>query len=176
MPRAVLNRQDAEQGRLPMICLACGSVATMRKSIRVRHEPLWVWLFILAGPVALLFYMLALQPLVCQQLRMSVPFCASHANHWKIRDRLIFGVFFALLGLLVAGFIGVGLLMELLGLGKNLNLALTIFVYGWLFLLVVWFVAAVWLFWTKIRIVQITEQSLTLTNVAEALVRATRRP
>jgi hypothetical protein len=143
-------------GGLPRVCMKCGAPATTAKVIQFAWYPLWLLALV---PVGVLPFLLVVA-LITKRQRVKVPFCDEHVNHFfLIRVMRALGYF---------GFFGAPVLFVLgIVVNEKGNLGPYLCV-GWIVLILLYFAALrVFALLTKIRPTEITDRSVTLTNVAE---------
>jgi hypothetical protein len=153
-------REDVIRG-LPRVCMKCGARATTSKVIQFAWYPPWLLALV---PFGVLPFLLVVA-LITKRQRVKVPFCDEHVNHFfLIRVMRALGYF---------GFFGAPVLFGI-GIAANPrgNLAGYLCV-GWIVLILLYFAAVrVFALLTKIRPTEITDTSVTLTNVSEEFARA----
>jgi hypothetical protein len=158
-----LGRRPTEDEDLPDLCMKCGAPAEVHKDKTFAWYPPWVYVLILVN--ILVFAIVAL--VLTKKKTVPVPLCAAHRNHWLWRQLALVGGFVLLIGL-IALFVAVASNTRPRG-GEDYS--------GWVCgggvaALVVWLIAAAVLQTTAIRPTEITDRSITLTNVAKGFVRA----
>jgi hypothetical protein len=146
-----LGRYEVERKQLPELCMRCGEPATTHKSRNFAWVPPWVIVTIVAG---LLPYIIVAAVLT-KRMRVSVPLCDAHKNHWRIRSLIILLAFVAILAL-----VGLDVAFGDKDFVAILIIATLIAGFGWLVLVAV-------LQTTAIRPTEITDRSITLRGVAE---------
>lgn len=152
MAEVRLGRVEAEQGKLPAVCMRCGAPATTTRRRRFRWRPAWVLALLFFGVLPYIIVAMILD----KEMRVVLPLCAAHANHFTVRARWVWGIalmLVAILGVLLLGGIYVS---ETLG-GAFCGAAILA--------PVVWLVALIVLMKTAIHAVEITDDSITLTRV-----------
>jgi hypothetical protein len=150
-----LGRYEVERRDLPNLCMRCAAPATTRRDRTFAWYPPWVLIFIL---VALLVAVI-LAAVLTKRMRVSVPLCDQHRNHWLNRS-LFIGLGFLLV---VALAIGAGVL------SANVNSDAVIGI-TWLLVALAfigWLLGLVVAQSTAIRPTEITDRSITLTGVAQ---------
>jgi hypothetical protein len=148
---------------VPDLCMKCGAPAEVRTDKTFAWYPPWVYVLILVN--ILVFAIVAL--VLTKKKRVPVPLCAAHRNHWLWRQLALVGGF-VLLVVLIVLFVVVASNTRPRG-GEDYT--------GWVCgggvaALVVWLIAAAVLQTSAIRPTEITDHSITLTNVSKAFVRA----
>jgi hypothetical protein len=154
MAQAKLGTYEAEEGVLPPVCLRCGAPATGFWGRRFTWQPGWIYVLLAVNPAPYLVGSLLLR----RRLRVLAPFCDAHRRTGWARLLLAAGVII-LLALLLRG------------------------VAEWTpnFFLLLWLAGLFWLaliFLLRLktlRAIEITEDSITLTGVAEAFALALQR-
>lgn len=166
MARVRLRRSTAERGDLPPACMRCGEPSTVVKARTFSWHPSWVYVLLVAG--VLPFLIVAL--IMTQRIRVLVPLCDAHKNHWLTRNLVIWTSFF---GLAVLG-AGSLILMGENGPGRGNDPLPGYLCGGVVVCLIIWvFVAAV-LQTTAIRPAEVTDGGVTLIGVGERFVEAVR--
>ena len=94
-----LDRFEAEEGDLPAVCMKCGAPAVLEKLKQFSWNPPWVILLILIGLLPYVIVALVLT----KRMRVRVPLCNEHKNHFAWRAWFIYGGFAGLflLGIVV---------------------------------------------------------------------------
>jgi hypothetical protein len=160
-----LGRFEIIHGRLPKMCMVCGTPgATERKTRFIWRTP-WSLLLLLCGIVPYLVFSFSL----AKRMTVFAPLCHDHRNHWRTRALL------TNLGLIGLVAVGVGLIAATAGTDRQhaagaewLGLACV----GSVVLFVLWLVMAAILQITAIRPIEITDNSLTLKGVSDEFVQA----
>jgi hypothetical protein len=94
MAKIILTRDELEKGVLPGLCMRCGQPAALVINKRFSWGPGWVMLLFVAGAVCIgpLFWVaLILIPIFLRQMRVPVPLCENHRNHWLPLQIIAFG-------------------------------------------------------------------------------------
>jgi hypothetical protein len=164
MPKVWLDRDEAEYGDLPSVCMRCGDEATVTKDRNFSWYPQWVIVLLLAG--LLPFLIVAL--LMTKRMRLMAPMCDRHAGHW-LRFRLFaFGGLVGIFGLVITG------AFLLAANDRTLNdVGGGVMVFSGLAFLVWLFVAAFWQI-SLIRAIEITDDDMRLAGVSEEFREALR--
>jgi hypothetical protein len=154
MAEVQLAWSEAEEGRLPPVCLCCAEAAVAYKSGTLTWFPVYIYPLLLGWVFPFLLALLLVQ----KRVRVLAPFCARHQHYWPRRRAL-------LLGLLLAPFI-------ILGLAFFLNV--------WerppeptrlaLFIAVCWFVTLLWVRGKMVHIHAVADLGVTLAGVSEKFV------
>jgi hypothetical protein len=166
MAQIRLGRYEAEGG-LPRVCMRCGAPATLFKTKNFSWYPSWVYILLLAGLLPFVIVALIMQ----KRMRVPAPLCDRHKYHWVWPTVAAVVALLLLLGMLFGG----------MALGGALEGAVDKDLQGTL--MAVWFLGVFGLFLAclvaacviqarAIRPVEITDRSITLTNVAPAFVDA----
>ena len=125
-------------------------------------NPPWVFILLFAGLLPLLIVAM----ITTKKMRMHAPFCDEHKGHWSSRTK------WSWLGFGLVFLAGVATIMvSASGLDSN-NTLFGLACAGTIGLGVVWLIAAAILGNTGIRPTEITDRSITLTNVSPEFVRA----
>jgi len=97
MPRVILTEYEVEHDLLPPLCIKCGKPATERfhRTVRFLDDPgRWGGLYVLT----FLFTIYCLPPLLlvllrrARAFRVKIPFCPSHLNRFRRRERIALGI------------------------------------------------------------------------------------
>jgi hypothetical protein len=140
---------------LPAVCMQCGAPATVWKSNKFAWTPSWVLILVLCGLLPLLIVYL----IVNKRMKVVVPFCDEHQDHFARRRR------FVAVGLFCISCLGVGAIIAVSQLPNGPDLTGYLCGGGAV-------IALVWLIWAAvvtssgIRPSQITDYDITLTNVS----------
>lgn len=165
MAQVRLRWDETRRDELPDVCMRCGAPADTHRTRTFSWHPQWVHLLLLGGVLPFLIVALILT----KRMRVEVPFCAAHKNHWLVRNAVVWTVFVGLIGLGV----GAAVLMDQNGPGGNDPVGGYLCgatVVG----LFVWLVTAAILQGTSIRPLEVTTDDVTLTRVARGFVDALR--
>jgi hypothetical protein len=150
-----LRRYEDEKLGLPNLSMRCGAPATIDRARSFSWYPPWILITILAG--ILICAILAL--ILTKRMRVTVPLCHEHRNHWKARALFNLFCFLALIALVI----GAGVLSAYVNNDTAITLAwLTV---GLAFF--AWLVGAAIAQATAIRPTEITDRSITLNGVAK---------
>jgi hypothetical protein len=149
---------------IPDLCMKCGTLAEQRKDKTFNWYPPWVYVLILVNLVA--FAIVAV--VLTKKRRVPVPLCTAHRNHWLWRQLVLVGGFVGLAGLIVLFVI----LASDNAKPRRGDDYTGLICVGSVAALIVWLLAAVVLQATAIRPTEITDYSITLTNVSEEFARA----
>jgi hypothetical protein len=168
MGQVRLGRGEVERELLPAVCMRCGAAATAHKIKLFSWYPPWVNVLILvAWPVCLIVALI-----LTKRMRVSVPLCDRHRNHWLIR------LLFILVGLaiILVTLIGGLVLAGMVGSQRNANMSgdaiITVTMIGTGVLLLGWLIGLIILQSTAIRPAEITDRSITLAGVSPVFVDA----
>src|SRR5207248_9559780 len=93
-----LRRSQVERGDLPRLCLRCGKPATVRRNKTFSKSQGWTFITIFLGGLP---YLLCCA-LFRDRLRVAVPLCAAHKNHFRWQAGILWGGL-ALLATLATG-------------------------------------------------------------------------
>jgi hypothetical protein len=154
-----LGRAEVEKGRLPKVCMVCGSRASVKRKKSFSWYPSW------AGLVG--GFILAM--IMSKRMTINAPLCRQHRNHWLVRTLLI-----------SLGFVGVfvltGFLLFVAAVKSGANGGsdkplLAVLAFGGI-LLVAWLIMTIVLQHTAIRAKEITDNSMTLINVNKSFLSA----
>jgi hypothetical protein len=157
-----LSVYEVDRKLLPDLCMRCGEPATVHKSRKFSWYPAWISTLILVGVLcnAILIVAVILALTMAKRMRVSVPLCDAHKNHWIIRAVMILVGFVGLLGILgvVIAFSDKDFVGILVG-------ALLVGFLGWLILIGV-------CQGTAIRPTEITDREITLKGVSDTFAEA----
>ncbi len=165
MAQVRLRWDETRADELPEACMCCGAPAAVHRGRTFSWHPQWVLFLLLAG----LLPFLIVAVIMTKRMRVEVPLCDAHKNHWLVRTAVTWTVFIGLLGLGVVAM----LLMEQNGPQGNDPVGGYVCA-GTLVGLFIWLIAAAVLQSTSIRPVEITADDITLTRVARGFVEALR--
>jgi hypothetical protein len=161
MPQIRLDLEEVEEG-LPPVCMRCGASAAVFKDKVFAWTPQWIGL---TAPVLPLCIVLAI--VLRKRVKVSVPLCRRHQNHWGWRIWFILASA-GVLGLVCAA--GIGLLVALHPDDNDPAFALVCL--GGAVLFLAWLITAAILQSTTIRPLDVTEYGITLASVSQPFVRA----
>jgi len=165
-----LYREEIEEGELPPFCMRCGAESTLVRRKRFSWGPSWVMILLVvglavSGPVFLIA--LFLIPFFLKRMRVPVPLCHRHRNHWLPLQVVLFGglsIFALLFTCAIALFV----------IGQNAG-DFWGKIGGWLLMggfgvfVLMLFPAAI-MQTSVIKAVEITKDSITLSNVSRKFV------
>ncbi len=163
MARIRLTERETRPNRLPMVCVVCGEPAEFAPHRKFSWAPPWVHILILAG---LLPYVIVVA-ILTKRKSTDMPVCRCHRHNNAYRLLLVLGSFFVMTGLAV----GIGFLIDSFQkrdeLGGLICLSIGLIILAWFLLIVI-------VQLMSIRPTEITDSSITLTNVNIAFVDAVR--
>jgi hypothetical protein len=170
-----LDRYEVERNRLPEVCMRCGAAATLMKDRTFSWHPPWVDWFIILGLVLfwpLLIVGIILSSSMTKRMRVTVPLCEGHKNHWLWRKWFIYG------GLLGVACLGFGAMAFLISTGPQDPDLQTL--AGWTcagsaLVGLIWLIAAAIVEKGGIRASEITDEQISLIRVSPAFVEALGR-
>jgi hypothetical protein len=165
-----LGRYEVAEDLLPQFCIRCGAPAALVKKKQFAWHPSWIDALIIVGliictPAFLVGVILAFT--MTTRLRVGVPLCADHQNHWSWRAAFIYGGFAVFFVLGAASFY---FLMQ--NQGRGAQEVAGYFCAGSAICGLIWLIAAAIIQSTAIRATEITERSITLNHVAHAFKEA----
>jgi hypothetical protein len=169
MARVRLGRFEAEEGDLPGLCMRCGAPATLVRKRTFSWMPPWVGVLILAG---LLPYVIVAS-VMTKRMRVHVPLCDAHKNHWVWRAWVTYGGLAVLGGLLIL-WIALMIALDRPGQRDRSDAVMGFSCVGLLIVGVAWLIVIVILQNSAIRPSEITERSITLIKVSERFAEAVR--
>jgi hypothetical protein len=163
---------ELEEGSLPCRCMCCGEHAALFKPTMFSWSPGWVMALVVAGLLCsgpLFLVGLILIPLLLQRMQVPVPLCDRHRNHWLPVKVVLFGGLSIFALLVYATFV---LYTTSGGANKARTALAGWFCFGtFLFFAALIFSVAL-LQSSTIRAVQITDKSITLTNISRRFIEA----
>jgi hypothetical protein len=163
---------ELDEGRLPRICMRCGAPAAVFRRKRFAWGPGWVMALVCIGALCfgplLLVALFILVPLLLRTVAVPVPLCTAHRHHGRALNVMVFGGL-SVFGLLVFAAIVLGVTGTGRGNWKT-DLAGPLAVGAVLFLVCLLFPAA-FLQTRTIHAVEITPESIRLTNVSREFAR-----
>jgi hypothetical protein len=153
-----LDKDEAEDGDLPAVCIRCGQKAVVWKKKRFTTSS-GVG-FLLGGPLA--------AGLTARTILTKLPFCRKHKNHWRALNIVL------LCGLAFIPLVGLGIYLAKQGYQVNPMVEKTggALLGAACFGFFVWIVAIVVLNATTVRAVKVTNDDVTLQGVSETFVKA----
>jgi hypothetical protein len=152
---------------LPWVCMCCGNEAQVEKPKKFRWYPPWVFFFLLLGLIGLLVYIIVSNSLT-KVRSIRAPLCFAHANHWLWRTAAAWGSFLLVL-VLIAGTVTAAVALERQRPRPGMEGFVCVIIP---LLLVAWLIFLLIMRLTAIRATEITDRSITLTNVAGRFVDA----
>ena len=154
-----LTRREVEDELLPELCLKCGSTTTTHKSKTFSWHPPWIGVLILA---CLLPYAIV-AAIMTKRMTVVAPLCDQHRSHWLWRTLFLF---LGLVFFVILAFVGI-LLLSLNNQPGAQQSDLAGLVCGASALSgLIWLIAAAIIQSIAIKPSEITDRSITLTNVS----------
>jgi hypothetical protein len=172
MARVRLTLKEIEEGKLPPFCIRCGAPAAGMRSKRFAWHPSWIGWYIILGLLCMglpLIVALILRAFQTKRMRIKVPLCEQHWNHWQSRQYLIYGGFAILISL---GFLPFCIPADQVEVG--LSTLKGLLCLGTLFLGLIWLIVAAMVENEAIHPEEITKKSITLIKVSPKFVDALR--
>jgi hypothetical protein len=167
MAQLRLDRYDAEEGRLPSLCMRCGEPPALTKRKQFSWYPTWVYLLILVH--LLIFLIVAL--IMTKRLTVPVPLCEKHRRHFLWPTLMGVAVLIFLIVVVIGGIVLGGALEDSLDRDARETFYVVWFVSG-MALFLAGLIAACVVQIRTIRPTEITDRGITLTNVAPQFVEA----
>jgi hypothetical protein len=166
MARLSLAREEVDQDGLPNVCMKCGAKATVcKRKTFVWPSPLVFFLMGFYGPLV----SEVVGRLLTKRMTVSVPFCDRHKNHWEWRTSfLVVSVF----SFLIPGLVGYVLSIARELQGSVAQGVGSLMCLGTLAGCVVWLIVVAIIQSVGIRPTEITDHTITLTNVSPVFVEA----
>ena len=158
MAEVRLGKFEVEKGRLPKLCMVCGTESSLKVKKTFSWYPRWIVALIIFG--ALPAFIVAM--ILTKKMTIKAPLCHDHRNHWFGRSLFLY------LGLLVMGLIGFLLVMTVAiqsGQHGRDNNWMGFACLGSVVLFLVWLIVAAILQSTGIQATEITDKSITLKGV-----------
>jgi hypothetical protein len=174
MAQVHLDRHEVEEGLLPSLCIRCGAPAALTKDKTFSWHPSSIDTLIAVGLIfnVLLLVGIILAVVMTKRMRVRVPLCASHQNHWLWRALFIWG------GLGAVAVLGIGALAFVLNAGKmdeDLQVLAGCLCGGAALLGLIWLIAAAIVQNGAIRASEITDDRIALIRVSRTFVDALER-
>jgi hypothetical protein len=171
MAKLRLSRRRVEEGNLPTYCMRCGEPTELIKHKNFSWHPEWVDIFIVIGVCAggIFWVGIILAIVLTKRMRVTVPLCEQHQNHWRWRRQMIWFSLMVPVGLLICG---IGLAFALHsppGNSPSPAAILALAMAGVAF--VVWIIIVAALQNSAIRAKEITDDGITLIKVSPEFVR-----
>jgi hypothetical protein len=172
MAQVRLGRFEVEKGKLPLVCMFCGADASLMKRRSFAWHPRWAYILLFAG---LLPFVIAAMMLT-KRMRVEIPLCQTHKNHWFIRGVIIWVSFLGMVGLTAAWLALLFVLDESVFKGDKRfrDLFGGLVCGGLLFFPLAWLISIPIIQNTGIHATEITDRSITLTRVSPTFVEALR--
>jgi hypothetical protein len=167
MAEVRLGRFEVEKDQLPMICMRCGAVATLRKRKKFTWYPPWISILLVAG---VLPYIILVRILM-KKMTVSAPLCDDHRFHWIWSSLIIPLTLCALVMVCCTGPITI----NAAGSDRAMDSAMPLFSLMMFGAFVVWFIAMIVVNEVSIHPTEITEHAMTLKGVAPAFADAVSR-
>jgi uncharacterized membrane protein len=167
MAQLKLGRYDAELGRLPPRCMRCGEAPSLTKAKKFSWYPSWVYLLILVH----LLVFLIVAAIMTKRMRVPVPLCEKHKNHFLWPTLLGVAALLLLLAVIFGGIALAGALEGELDPDAQ-GVFFTVWFVGGLGLFLAVLITACVVQARTIRPTEITDRGMTLTNVAREFVGA----
>jgi hypothetical protein len=170
MPSIRLRYSEvSRKNTLPNVCMRCGGEAARDVSKNFSWYPFWVPFLILGGLIP--FIVVAI--LLTKRMKVPVPLCQAHASHWSRRNWIIYGGLACVVLLCGGLFVAAALLSEFNRanpqrdntLGGLLCVAPAVVFLAWAIIATIAQNSA-------IRPTEITDRSITLTNVSNDFIDA----
>ena len=157
-----LTDYEVNRKLLPELCMRCGEPATTHKSRKFSWYPTWISTLIVVGVFcnAILIVALVLALTMAKRMRIEVPLCDAHKNHWFYRGLIILLGFVGLLGIL--GFVIAFADKDFVGILVGALLV------GFL----AWLITVAICQSTAIRPTEITDRDITLKGVSDKFAEA----
>jgi ACR3 family arsenite efflux pump ArsB len=153
-----LDRDEAQDGDLPPVCIRCGRKAAVWKKKRFTTSSGVA--FLLGGPLV--------AGMTTRTIGAKLPFCRKHKNHWRTLNIVL------LCGLIYIPLVGLGIYLAKQGYQVNQTVERIggIVLGAACFSFVLWLIAILTLNSTTVRAVKVTNDDLTLQGVSDEFVKA----
>jgi hypothetical protein len=161
MAQLRLERYEAEEGRLPHLCMRCGEPATFTKRKQFSWYPTWLYLLILLH--LLIFLIVAL--IMTKRMTVPVPLCEKHRRHFLWPTLLGLAALVLLIVVVIGGLVLGGALEDALDRDAR-DTFYAVWFIGGLALFLAGLIAACVVQVRTIRPIEITDRGIVLTNVA----------
>lgn len=166
-----LRRFEVDEGLLPPVCLRCGAKATLHSAKKFTRHPLWVLVFVVLGlglPGIVVATIVGL--ILARHVTIITPLCDEHRNYFALQSWLFYGGF----GILAFGVLLTIALITLTDAspGRNGQLVFGMVCGGGGLVALAWWIGALVVRGLGIRVTEITDRGITLTNVSEEFVDA----
>jgi hypothetical protein len=160
-----LGRFEAKEGRLPPVCLRCGSAAAVYRDKVFWNIRWWVYLLFPLWPVFILCLFLG------PRVSLRAPLCALHKHHWRWRTAASLGF---LGGLALVGGIALVLLEFTASSSNSEMLGILVMGMAWELGPLVWLALIIGLKYSAVHETRVTKHSISLTGVSSEFVEAHR--
>jgi hypothetical protein len=162
MAKVKMDFRDLDDYELPDVCMQCGASAEGRKSKQYSwyHPALNLLIF---GGLPGWIILAVLSQVLAKRRKVRRPLCAKHINQFPWRTATVLGGFALVVVIAIAAFL---VMLSDDRIGRSNELAGLICV-GTLAIFLVWLLVVVVIQSTAIRPTEITDNSITLTNVSK---------
>jgi rRNA maturation protein Nop10 len=162
-----LGRYEIGKYGLPDVCARCGEEAVAAPEKRFSWSPPWLALLILLGGLGLVLYIILAASLT-KRMTVPLPLCERHRTYWRNRRIFIWGGLAAvvLLGILA---IALGVMLDDKGITDDGALIAGLGTAG---VFLIWLISAAVVQSKSIRPSEISDLSITLTNLSGEFVEA----
>jgi hypothetical protein len=166
MAQIQLDRDEVGREQLPPVCMRCGQPSAIYKGKNFSWYPPWVIVLIVVAllPGAIVAMILT------KRMTVWAPLCAAHKNHWLLRILLILGTLALVAALIIGSLVAASTISE--QGGRHGDDLVGFVCVGGVILLVLWLIGLAVIQLTAIRPTEITDDTITLTGVSDAFVRA----
>jgi hypothetical protein len=164
-----LTREQVESDALPDVCMVCGQPARERTNKTFDYSPDWAAWLLMAGFIP---GVLALM-LTSKSMRVACPLCPQHRGHWSRLTWLAAAGWLLILLLGAVGYLVSFAVSVPHRDGSNVHIAGL--VIGAVVGVVLWLVPVVYLATTRVSVKRISDEAITLENVAPLFAKAAGR-
>jgi len=162
-----LHRREATSKTMPFRCMCCGERAQVAVRKSFSWSPPWVAILLLAGLLPFLIVTLILT----KRMQVRVPLCEAHQGYFRMRLWMTWGTLAAVVCVGILLFVIAGISSDDTRHGADSS-ALGYACFGTAMLFLIWLVTVAILQHLSIRPTEITDRSITLTNLSPSYVRA----
>lgn len=90
MAQVTIYRDEARAEDLPPLCIVCGEESDLTRVRNFKWQPSWPGVLILLGLIGMIAYAVV-SAVLTKRMRVEVPLCFAHTNHWSWRLWAIWG-------------------------------------------------------------------------------------
>jgi hypothetical protein len=164
-----LTREQVESDALPDVCMVCGQPAHERTNKTFDYSPDWAAWLLMAGFIPGVIALM----LTSKSMRVACPLCPQHRGHWSRLTWLAAAGWLLILLLGAVGYFVSFAVSVPHRDGSNVHIAGL--VIGAVVGVVLWLVPVVYLATTRVSVKRISDEAITLENVAPLFAKAAGR-